>query len=106
MSRANGAIDVIGPAWCFAPDPDEEIVAGRTALAKRTVVHETFHWAMRQAGEASAGYGDEEWVRGNLLSVADTAVEEFRAEASVGGTAGGQRHRMNRLRSFTTSRVR
>ena len=83
MTLADDTIDVIVPAWWFLPDPDAEIVAGRTALAKRTTAHEAFHVAMNQAGETETDYSSEGFVRHTLLSVADAVMEEYRAEVSL-----------------------
>lgn len=83
MPRPNGTIDVLIPAVLFAPDPDPVVIDGRDALVRRTIAHESGHVAIKQAGEASAGYDDSDWVRLNMLSVADTVIEEYRAELAV-----------------------
>ena len=83
MRLPDGTIDVLLPAYLFAPDPDEEILAGRRIIATRTVTHEAFHVAMNQAGETVTDYTSEPFVRGNLLYIADAVMEEYRAEVSL-----------------------
>lgn len=83
MTLPDGTIDVLLPVYLFLADPDEEIVAGRTVIATRTVTHEAFHVAMNQAGETVTDYASEPFVRGNLLYIADSVMEEYRAEVSL-----------------------
>lgn len=83
MRLADGTIDVLLPAYLFAPDPDERILAGRRIIATRTATHEAFHVAMDQAGETVTDYTREPSVRANLLYIADSVMEEYRAEVSL-----------------------
>jgi hypothetical protein len=95
-------VHVVMPAQLFVPDTatmedpgnpgttiscvdafslDNETVRGN--LARRTVIHEAQHVAMMQAGEGDDRYEDEQWVRRNLLTLADQVISEYRAERGV-----------------------
>lgn len=61
----------------------EESAEWRELHVKRTVLHEAQHAAMSQAGEKSVSLEGVGWARGTFLSLADTVIDEYRAELGV-----------------------
>jgi hypothetical protein len=83
MLQPDGSIHVIVPWYYFSSEYEAEQPAEAGALILRTVVHEAQHVAMHQNAQGYERPKEQSWRDANFTSIADSVIDEYRAELGV-----------------------